>query len=153
MPDMEAALSELRRVLRLGGTAQIMVYHRDSIWTHLYVAYQRQLVEGLDAELDLAAAFQRSTDGPDCPISRCFSCDEFADIAARHGFALERFGAAVSAWEMSLLHQRHHAIMDPRMPDESRDFLAALTFDNQGLPIGPSGIYAGIDGCFRFKAV
>ncbi|MDZ4368785.1 MAG: class I SAM-dependent methyltransferase [Afipia sp.] len=153
MPSMEPALTELRRVLKPGGIAQFMIYNADSLWLHLYVAYERQLVQGLDVGLDLAAAFQKSTDGPDCPVSRCYTPQAFIDLVARHGFAFERFGAAISAWEMSLLPKRYAAIMDPALPEPSRDFLASLTFDARGLPLTRSGALAGIDGCFRFRAV
>lgn len=153
MPTMEPALRELRRVLKPGGTAQFMVYHADSLWVHLYVAYERQILQGIDAGLDLAAAFQRSTDGPDCPISRCYTQQQFIDVVSDHGFAFESFGVAVSAWEMSLLHKRYAAIMDQRLPRRSRDFLASLTFDAQGLPVTRPGVHAGIDGCFRFRAI
>ncbi len=153
MSDMAPALRELRRVLKPGGRAQIMVYHADSLWAHLYVAYERQIVQGIDTGLDLAAAFQKSTDGPDCPIARCYTQRQFVDIITEFGFELETFGVAVSAWEMSLLHKRYAAIMDPRLPRQSRDFLAALHFDTHGLPLICPGVHAGIDACFRFRAV
>lgn len=153
MPTMETALKELRRVLKPGGIAQFMVYHADSLWVHLYVAYERQILQGFDAGLDMAAAFQASTDGPDCPISRCYTQQQFIDIVGEYGFAYESFGAAVSAWEMSLLQKRYAAIMDQRLPGPSRDFLSALTFDAQGLPLARAGVHAGIDGCFRFRAI
>lgn len=153
MNDMAPAFAELRRVLKKGGTAQFMVYHRDSLWTHLYVAYERQIVQNIDTDLDLATAFQRSTDGPECPISRFFRPQEFIDCVAEFGFQIESFGAAVSAWEMSLLEKRYAAIMDIRLPAESRDFLSQLHFDERNLPISSAGIHAGVDACFRFRAV
>lgn len=153
MPSMEPALAELRRVLKPGGRAQFMVYHADSLWLHLYVAYERRIVQALDADLDLVGAFQKSTDGPNCPVSRCYTQQEFIDLVTRHGFAFERFGVAVSAWEMSLLSKRYAAIMDPALPEQSRNFLADLTFDARGLPIARPGVLAGIDGCYRFRAV
>ena len=41
----DAIIAELARVLRPGGTATIMVYNRDSVWFHLYTAYERMIVE------------------------------------------------------------------------------------------------------------
>jgi ubiquinone/menaquinone biosynthesis C-methylase UbiE len=152
MQSMEPAVAELRRVLKPGGTAQFMVYHTDSLWLHLYVAYERQIVQGIDSGLSLVDAFRKSTDGPECPVSRCYTHDEFVAAVSAHGFELEQFGVAVSAWEMSLLHKRYSAIMDQRLPGRSRDFLSALTFDAHGLPLSPSGVHAGIDGCYRFRA-
>jgi ubiquinone/menaquinone biosynthesis C-methylase UbiE len=153
MPTMEPALKELRRVLKPGGRAQFMVYHTDSLWLHLYVAYERQLMRRIDRNLHLLEAFQKSTDGPDCPISRCYTQDTFVKLVSAHGFEFESFGVAVSAWEMSLLHKRYVAIMDPRLPQESREFLAGLTFDERGLPLTRPNVHAGIDGCYRFRAV
>jgi SAM-dependent methyltransferase len=153
MPSIEPALRELRRVLRTGGTARIMVYHMDSLWLHLYMAYDRQIAQGLDPELDLLAAFQKSTDGSDCPISRCYTEQQFVNLGTQFGFRLESFGVAVSAWEMSLLCKRYAAIMDAKLPQVSRTFLSEPTFDDRGLPVTRPGVHAGIDGCFRFRAV
>lgn len=153
MEDMAPALTELRRVLKKGGNAQFMVYHRDSLWVHLYVAFERQIKQAIDSGLNIAAAFQKSTDGPDCPISRCFTEQEFIDQVSAFGFEIESFGVAVSAWEMSLLNKRFEAIMDARLPRESRRFLTELEFDARGLPLARNGVHAGIDACFRFKAV
>jgi hypothetical protein len=60
-------------------------------------------------------------------------------------------GVAVSAWEMACLPRRFDAIMDLRLPRESREFLRDLTFDSRGLPLR-DGVHAGVDGCFRFVA-
>jgi len=152
MADAQVGLRELRRLVKTGGVAQIMIYNYSSLWVHLYVAYVRQIVEGIGAGDDIAEAFRASTDGPDCPISRAYTCDQFAELARGAGFALESYGVAVSAFEMSLLPQRFEAIMDARLRAESRDFLANLTFDSQGLPLF-DGVHAGIDGCYRFRAV
>jgi SAM-dependent methyltransferase len=152
MAEPAAALHEIRRVLRPGGRAQIMVYNRQSLWLHLYVAYIRQIVEGQHADLGLEEAFARSTDGPDCPISRCYTRDEFAALAAASGLRLCSFGVAVSVWEMRCLSRRLEAIADQRLPRECREFLRDLTFDAQGLPIH-GGYHAGVDGCFVFEAV
>ncbi len=153
MPTIEPALKELRRVLKPGRRAQLMVYHTDSLWLHLYVAYERQLVRRIDRNLALLEAFQKSTDGPDRPISRCYAQDASVKLVSACGFEFEPFGAAVSAWEMSLLHKRYAAIMNPRLPRESRKFLAGLTFDERGLPSTRTNVHAGIDGCYLFRAV
>ena len=151
--DLRATISELRRVLKRGGNAQIMVYHADSIWAHLYVAYERQLVQGIDQHLSLSEAFRRSTDGENCPVSNFYTEKEFTSLFCDCGFELEKFGVAVSVWEMSLLSKRFSAIMDNRLTEESRRFLAKLSFDEQGLPLARPGVHAGIDACFRFRAV
>ena len=85
-PDPERILGEFARILRPDGVAQIMVYNYDSVWLHLYVAYQRMIVEGLSASHTLRQAFTASTDGPDCPISECYKPSEFLAMADRAGF-------------------------------------------------------------------
>lgn len=41
LPDPAKALQEWRRLLKRTGRAQVMVYHKDSVWLHLHVAYDR----------------------------------------------------------------------------------------------------------------
>ena len=65
-----------------------------------------QLMRRMDPDLNLLEAFQRSTDWPNCPVSRCYTQDALIKLVSACGFEFERFGVAVSAWEMSLLHKR-----------------------------------------------
>jgi SAM-dependent methyltransferase len=152
LPDPHLTLTELRRVLRPGGTAQIMMYNYESVFLHLYVAYQRQIIEGIDSDLDVEQAFARSTDGPDCPISHAYRPHECVSLIEAHGFRCVNVAAAISTWEMSLLPKRFEAIMDRRLREESRDFLASLKFDEFGLPYR-GDLVAGVDGCYKFIAV
>ena len=150
LPDPEAALCELRRVLRPSGTASVMVYNRNSIWMHLRVAYQRTIVEGLYPELTLDERFARSTDGEDCPISRSYQPDAFVALAGRAGFDAVFAGAAVSLTELDLMPLRFRALMDRRLPVESRQFLETLTFDQQLMPCA-NGHRAGIAGVYHLR--
>jgi ubiquinone/menaquinone biosynthesis C-methylase UbiE len=152
MESPEAALRELRRVLRPGGRAQIMVYNRKSLWFHLYVPFVLQIERGRFSGLSHEDAFQRSTDGPNCPISRAYSKEGFQSLVEPFGFRLIAYDSAVAAWEMIQLPKRHAAILDPRLPSESRGFLTALRFDEFGLPVS-DGYRAGVDGCYLFEAV
>jgi ubiquinone/menaquinone biosynthesis C-methylase UbiE len=152
MEAPQAALRELRRVLRPGGRAQIMVYNRESLWFHLYVPYVLQIEQGLYADLSHEDAFRRSTDGPNCPISRAYSRKGFQSLVEPLGFKLVAYGSAVAAWEMIQLPKRHAAVLNPRLPRESRDFLTSLRFDEFGLPVS-DGYRAGVDGCYLFEAV
>lgn len=152
MAKPDAALSELRRILKPGGRAQFMVYNRDSIWFHLYVPFVLQIEQGQFAGLSPEDAFQRSTDGPGCPISRAYSRESFQALVEPLGFKLLRYGGAVSAWEMMQLPKRHAAVLDQRLPRESREFLTGLRFDEFALPLS-GGHRAGVDGCYLFEAV
>lgn len=148
--DPEAIMREFRRILKPGGKAQIMVYNYDSVWLHLYVAFIKRIAEGQFADLSLPEAFNRTTDGEECPIARPYRASEFAALACAAGFEVEHFGCAVSLWEMSLLPRRFEALMHQSLPAESSDFLASLTFDERGIPLH-AGQVAGIDACFRLS--
>jgi SAM-dependent methyltransferase len=149
-PDPLAILREFRRVLRPGGRARIMVYNYQSLWLHYYVAYQKMLREQKYRGMEIREAFARTTDGESCPIALVFRPEEFIALAREAGFAARFTGAAVSAFEASLAPQRFGAIMDPRLREESRRFLAALTLDARGLPM-IDGAYAGVDACFALE--
>ena len=124
--DLPRSLSEIKRVLKPGGTGHVMVYNYDSIWMHLRVAYHRTLREGRYPELSPRQRFAKSTDGEDCPIANCYQPDEFIAILHGAGFEARFAGAAVSMIEMSLLPTRFDAIMDPWLPVDSRRFLESL---------------------------
>jgi len=146
-PNPEEILSEFRRILKPHGRVHLMVYNYNSIWLHLYVAYQRQIRDGIDSDLSLAEAFKRSTDGPDCPISRCYRPQEFLALATRCGFQGTYQGAAISLFEMSLLPLRYQALASQRLTKEHREFLKSLRFDEYDRPLYDGNV-AGIDATY-----
>lgn len=152
MPRPEAGLAELRRLLRPGGQFQVLVYNVDSIWLHLWVAYQMQILEGQYPGMDKRDAFAKTTDGENCPFARCYTKAEWQQIVEPFGFRLKSFGAAIAAEEMKRLPARWDALQDQRLNRESRQFLASLRFDDRGIPIY-NGVVAGVDGCYVFEAV
>lgn len=147
-PDPRLILRELRRILKPGGTMNVMVYNYESLWLHLYVAYQRSIVEGMYPELSILEQFARSTDGEDCPIANCYRPQEWIDICSEAGFTAEFTGAAISMYEASLFAKRYDAIRDRRLRAESRKFLLELEVDRYGFPTY-RGHHAGVDACFR----
>lgn len=154
-------LQEFRRILKPNGTLQIMVYNYHSIWVHLYVAYECMIQDGSfknnilrklrfkEYPQDLKEAFRITTDGPGCPVSRFYKREEFIHYLNRAGFYGEYKGASISLWmEMNRLPKRFAAITDRRLPQESRDFLYNLTFDERDVPFH-EGFCAGIGGCYK----
>jgi ubiquinone/menaquinone biosynthesis C-methylase UbiE len=149
--DPEAILRELARVLRPGGTGTIMVYNRESVWFHLYTAYERMIVEDMFPGADVHEAFRRNTDGPDCPISRSYPPEEFADLCRDAGFDVDYLGGYLSKHELNVLDRSWaRAIADSRLAPEHRDFLRALTYDFAGRPMY-EGRHAGIGGTYRLR--
>jgi SAM-dependent methyltransferase len=140
-------LREFARLLKPDGEVRLMVYNYESLWFHYYTAYEKRIVEGLYRDLDLRAAFAKTTDGEACPISRVYKPEEMTSLAREADFRCRFLGAAISVFELSLCPRRFGAIMDRRLPRESRDFLLHLELDSRGFPIH-RGTYAGVDGCY-----
>jgi SAM-dependent methyltransferase len=147
----QAILAEFRRVLKPHGAACIMVYNRDSIWFHLYTAYDKMIVQGAFAGLTLEEAFARNTDGEHCPISRCYAPAAFTSLCEQAGFACDHVGGYLSRWEIDLLNRLgDQASMDERLGEEHRSFLRELVRDARGLPMH-AGRHAGIGGVYRLR--
>lgn len=147
--DALSVLKEFRRLIRPGGHCQIMVYNYYSVFTHLWVAYHQMRVHAANFEgMSFEEVFQRSTDGPECPVSRWYKPNDFIALCNEAGFNCEFSGAAVANIEMQNLHTRFEAMVDDQVPHESRRFLYDLEFDTRGRPIY-NGHIAGLDGCFR----
>jgi len=146
--DLMKAFSEFRRVLKPGGRLQVMVYNYDSIWLHLGAAYHWQIMLGKYSGNSVLDAFRCSTDGEACPISNCHQQEEWLSTCKTAGFSGVFRGASISMHEMNLLPLRYNAILDRRLESQHRDFLLALTFDQNGFP-KYQGHHAGLDACYE----
>lgn len=149
VPDLLSIMKELRRILKPNGKCSIMVYNYDSILLHLFVAYQKMLLEGEFKGMTVRQGFAKVTDGPNCPISNVYKPEEFMSQVSLAGFDTKFTGVAVSAYELGLLQKyRYDAIWDQRLHKEHRDFLLDLEFDAQGIAYY-NGVCAGVDGCYE----
>jgi ubiquinone/menaquinone biosynthesis C-methylase UbiE len=80
-PDMEAALREIRRVLRPDGEARLIVYHRDSV--HYWLTHR--LYEGrISKRVPLRDVERSSIDAH--PLVRVYSRREYRRVLTRAGF-------------------------------------------------------------------
>lgn len=148
-PDPGAVLREFHWILVPGGHARIMVYNRESLWLHLHVAYQKQVLEGAYAGLLLLDAFSKTTDGEDCPISRAYAPIEFVGLCRQAGFTEEYLGTVISMHEAELSQElRYEAVQSRALPSESRRFLLELDLDSHGFSMYRE-TYAGEDACYR----
>lgn len=147
--DPLGILREFHRILKPGGTARIMVYNRESLWFHLFTAYERRVIECKWPGVSIEEAFTRNTDGEECPIARCYSSGEFLELVQDAGFTGEYVGGYLSKTEIESWRKHGAAALDDARLDSShREFLRSLTFDAAGFPLH-QGKHAGIGGCFR----
>ena len=150
-PNMDVILAEFKRVLKDDGLCRIMIYNQESIWYHLYVPYVNQIRQKKYRGLSSDEAFRKSTDGEHCPISKCFTPDDFVNIVQKQGFEGSFLGAAISCTEMNWLQENlYDAIQDVRLAEKHREFLTSITFNEKKIPCY-NGEVAGIDGVFEFR--
>ena len=147
--DLDIILSEFFRVLKEDGKIQIMVYNYNSLWLHLYVAYLIQVKEGRYKNLDLEEAFRKSTDGANCPISRCYKPNDFIQIMNSKGFDGKLNGVSISKTELDLIEYIEEAKASSDLGEEHINFLRKIS-SNNGFPKIEDEI-AGINACYIFK--
>jgi ubiquinone/menaquinone biosynthesis C-methylase UbiE len=145
----ESYVEEFYRVLKPGARGCVMVYNRDSLWLHLYTAYQRIIIENAFPGMTAYEAFGQNVDGVDCPLARCYSAEEFISLCKRIGFETEYVGGYLSDTEMDALkNYREEALRDDRLNDEHKQFIESLSVDERGFPTY-KGKHAGIGGVYR----
>jgi SAM-dependent methyltransferase len=146
--DPLSILRELHRVLKPGREARTMVYNRDSVWFHLYTAYVVMVLEGRYPDLSVDQAFERTTDGPECPIARCWRHPDFLSLCGEAGFEGAYLGGFLSRHELDqLARYGEDAMGDERLGAEHREFLAELRYDEDGYPTW-RGHHAGVGGSY-----
>jgi ubiquinone/menaquinone biosynthesis C-methylase UbiE len=145
----EVILKEFHRVLKHGGSGNIMVYNHDSIFFHLYVAYLCMIIAGQFPGQSVEEAFSKSTDGENCPVARCYRGPEFSVFCRNQGFDVAYLGGYYD--ELELYWARYDpkkAINDTRLGDEHREFLKALIINKNGYPLY-EGKYTGFGGAYK----
>jgi ubiquinone/menaquinone biosynthesis C-methylase UbiE len=143
IPDVESAISEIRRVLKPGGELLIMLYNKTSINYYLEIMFLRKLFlrllvlpgvvslfgllgfpkEKLARHVELYRAskamtpqewLSRNTDGPDNPYSRVYDAADVERLL--RGFEIQRH-------EVYFFDYRHWGILGRVMPQLLVNFL------------------------------
>lgn len=142
-------LSEFFRVLKKNTISNIMVYTYDSLWLHLYVAYEIMILKNKFSNFSIKEAFSKNTDGENCPISRCYQSKEFITMCNLAGFKAEFIGGYLSRNELYCYRKfKDKALKDPRLAEEHKNFLNSLKEDVKGYP-KYNGKYAGVSGVYK----
>lgn len=92
IPDINRALSEIRRVLKPGGQLMAMVYHKDSLLYAYSIIYlhgikERMLLDKTCSEEDLVARYSERNEG--CPYTRVYTREEAREQFGRYFDSIE----------------------------------------------------------------
>ena len=144
-------VSEFYRVMKPGADGALMLYNRDSIWYHLWIAYAQMIVNGAYPGLTVDQAFTRSTDGPDCPVSDAWAPERVLDMISASGLEGTFSGGYLNAEELEWLREYGDGARgDKRLAPEHRQFVSELEVDDQGYPTW-HGKHAGIGGVYTIR--
>jgi len=145
----EDILKEFYRILKPGCIARVMVYNYYSIFSHIWVAYRRMILNNDFPGLDFEAAFTKSTDGENCPISRAYKPEDFVMLCQRAGFDTSFVGGYFHVSELDDLRKfGPQAIQDERLGQEHRQFLRELNQAGSQYPTY-RGKHAGVGGVYE----
>lgn len=140
-------LKEFFRILKSNSLIRIMVYNRNSIFFHLYIAYLRQ---GGFPNNNADIVFSKTTDGEHCPKSIAYIPKDFVKICNKIGFQTKYIGGYFSSKDSIkyLNDYKQTAINTKNLKQEHRDFLSSIEIDKEGYPTH-EGKYCGIGGVYE----
>jgi len=144
----QVILNEFFRVLKKI-LLVIMVYNYDSVWLHLYTAYELMILRGKFSNKGINEAFSKNVDGENCPIARCYRPEEFIAMCNLAGLKADFVGGYLSTAELYCYKKfKNKALQDSRLANEHKKFLNNLTEDKRGYPMY-NGKYAGVGGVYK----
>ena len=144
-------VKEFKRIMKPGAQGRLMLYNRDSVMYHLWIAYAQLIVNNAFPGLSVDQAFTKSTDGPDCPVSDAWRPQSVLDMIAGAGLKGTYRGGYVSIMELEWLKKYGAgAVEDPRLASEHREFITEIKLDDKGLPTW-HGKLAGIGGVYTIE--
>jgi SAM-dependent methyltransferase len=142
---------EFQRVMKPGAQGRLMLYNRESVWYHIWIAYAQLIVNNAFPGSSVDEAFTRSTDGPDCPVSDAWAPQRVLDMVSSSGLEGTFRGGYLNAVELDWLRDYGDgARSDPRLAAEHRQFASELELDEHGYPMW-RGKYAGIGGVYTIS--
>ena len=146
--DLQFVFSEFSRILKKNGIVRVMIYNKNSIWYHLHVAFEMKIKKRLFTGLTLDELFSKTTDGFDCPISKCYKPQDFIDVCNKNRFKGKLVGVSISLFEMSKIALMWEAQKSKLLNSESVNFLKKIEFNNKGIPYYNNNV-AGINSYFE----
>ena len=144
-------VNEFQRVMKPGAQGRLMLYNRDSVWYHVWIAYAQLILNNAYPGSSVDEAFTKSTDGPDCPVSDAWAPERVLDMVSASGLQGTFRGGYLNALELDWLRDYgDSARSDNRLEAEHRQFASELELDEHGYPTW-RGKYAGIGGVYTIR--
>jgi len=143
----EVILKEFFRILNNDSYIRIMVYNRDSLFFHIYIAYE---CKGGFIGNNIDEVFKKSTDGIKCPISKVYKEHEFIELCDNAGFETEFVGGYLSSIDTTdyFTRWKNEMLADPKLNEEHKEFMRNVKIDNEGYPTYNEK-YCGIGGVYK----
>lgn len=149
--DINFVLKEFDRILKKNGVINIMVYNKESIWFHLHVGYELMLKKNILPKKSIDDVFKISTDGFQCPISRCYSKEDFIKICKLNNFKAKLNNISVSLFELKKISLINEALMNKNLLKENRNFLEKIVLKKE-IPYFKDRI-AGINSYYELRKI
>tara|TARA_B100000029_G_scaffold501858_1_gene576130 strand:- start:517 stop:1332 length:816 start_codon:yes stop_codon:yes gene_type:complete len=150
--DIDFTLKEFNRIIKKDGCINLMIYNKNSVWNYLHVGYELKIKRGLFTDFSDEEIFRMSTDGFRCPVSRCFTPDEFKKICKRNKFSSKLINISISKFEMSKISLIQEAITCKDLDQGKKDFLKRITLNRNGIPMYNQNV-AGINSYFELRKI
>ena len=147
--NIDFVLKEFKRILKKNGVINLMIYNRDSLWFHLHVNYELMIKKKILSNSSEDEVFRISTDGFQCPVSKCFSPYEFIEICKKNKFRSRLKNVSVSLFELSKLKLLNEAKYSERIKENSKRFLRQV-YLNKNIPYFKKNI-AGINAYYELR--
>jgi SAM-dependent methyltransferase len=144
-------VKEFKRVMKPGAEGRLMLYNRDSVMYHVWIAYAQLIVNNAFPGLTVDQAFTKSTDGPECPVSDAWAPKRVLEMISTAGLSGTFRGGYISVLELDWLKKyRDAALADERLGEDHREFIREIELDARGYPMW-HGKHAGIGGVYTIS--
>ena len=144
-------VEEFKRIMKPDAEGRLMLYNRDSVMYHLWIAYAQLIVNNAFPGLTVDQAFTKSTDGPECPVSDAWAPERVLEMITAAGLEGTFRGGYVSLMELDWWAKyQEGALKEPMLAEEHRQFISELKLDDRRYPTW-RGKYAGIGGVYTIR--
>jgi len=148
--NLDFVFKEFNRILKEDGIINIMVYNKNSIWFYLHVGYELMIKRNIFPNKSDLEVFKLSTDGFQCPISKCFTPSEFIELCKKNNFNAKLVNVSISLFELKKTKLLEEALNSGNLKSSNKDFLKQIYFDKKKIPYFKKNI-AGINAYYELR--